>query len=447
MKESIIKFLAENQGVYEKIEKDIWERPETALQEVYASGRQKEYLRGRGFSIREVETVPTAFVAEYGQGKPVVGILGEYDALPDMSQQVCMEKKPAEGQTAGHACGHNLIGTAGLAAVDALREYYERAGLSGTIRYYGCPAEERFSGKLLMEKTGVFDDMDLCLIWHPQDVTGISYKQFYTGLTMIKATFKGETGHSMAAKRLGGNPLQAVNLMITGVNYMREYIWDHHRIHYYIENPGKTANLIPAETSVYFEARSENYDTLKKIKERITEIAEGAAKMSVTTCTVEIEDELYSDLENRVVLDTLLKNMKALPKLAFTEEELNFAQHMAQTLPLGAKKKVADFYAIADEDLTGPLHTGIFVQDNLIYLPADDAGNISRKAPFGTFLVTLPPVGMPMHCWQVTALAGSTIGLKSMMYAAKVMAGTVYDFLTDKNLVEEAAREFEEKIK
>lgn len=442
MKDLILKYLDDHTSAYEEIEKDIWLNPETALNEYYASGRQKEYLKKQGFTIREVDGVPTAFIAEYGSGRPIVSILGEYDALPDMSQQVCTEKKKVNGQSAGHACGHNLIGTAGLAAADALRAQYDSAELNGTVRYYGCPAEERYSGKILMDKSKVFDDSDILLIWHPQDVTGISYKQFYTGLTMLKITFKGETGHSMAAKKLGGNPVQAVSLMITGVQYMREYIWNSHRIHYYIENSGKTANLIPEETSVYFEARSEDQSTLEKIKTRLYEIAEGAAKMTGTEFSISVEDDLNSDMENHVVLDAILANMKALPKLSFTEEEFSLANAMADTLPSGAKEKISSFYSIGEEDMTGPLHTGIFVQDKLFYLPADDAGNISRKAPFGTFLVTLVPVGMPMHCWQVTALAGSSIGLKSMMYAAKVLAGTAYDFMTDRNLVEAAKAEF-----
>ena len=444
MKENLMTFLDENTRDYADMAKDIWDRPETALHETYAAKRQSEFLKSRGFRISSVRGVPTAFVAEYGSGSPIIGILGEYDALPDMSQQVCTVRKPLDTDAPGHACGHNLIGTAGVAAVDALREIYGRENLRGTIRYYGCPAEERYSGKILMQKERVFDDLDIAIIWHPQDITGISCKNYYSGLTMMKVEFSGETGHSVAAKNYGGSALQAANLMINGINAMREYIWDYHRLHYYMSDTGKTANLLPKKTSVYCETRAADVDVLLKIKERRTEIAEGCAKIAGTDFTIEMEEELYSDKENPVIIEVLKHNLQLLPRPEYTDDEKEFVIKLAETLPKGAEKKVASFYNIDREQIEDHLHMGLVQKDDLIYLPADDAGNVSQEVPFGTFLVSLPPVGMPMHCWQVTALAGSSIGSKCMMRAAKVMAGAVYDFLTDEKLVQKAAEEFDQ---
>lgn len=442
MKEKLTTFLDEHTQSYADIAKDIWDRPQTALNEEYAAKRQSEFLRSRGFRISAVKDVPTAFVAEYGSGDPVIGILGEYDALPDMSQKVCTERTPIEAGGPGHACGHNLIGTAGVAAVDAIKELYDKEGFKGTIRYYGCPAEERYSGKILMQKEKVFDDLDIAIIWHPQDITGISRKQYYSGLTMMKVEFSGETGHSVAAKNYGGSALQAANLMVSSINAMREYIWDYHRLHYYMSDTGQTANLLSKNTSVYCETRATDVDVLLKIKERLTEIAEGCAKIAGTDFTIEMEDELYSDKENSVIVEVLKHNLQLLPRPEYTDGEKEFAAKLAETLPEGAEKRVASFYNIDKEQIENHLHMGVVEKDDLIYLPADDAGNVSQQVPFGTFLISLPPVGMPMHCWQMTALAGSSIGTKCMMRAAKVMAGAVYDFLTDEKLVQEAVEEF-----
>lgn len=442
MKEDIRTFLEDNAQAYIDMAKDIWDRPETALQEEYAAKRQRDYLAGKGFKIHMVKGLLTAFVAEYGSGNPIIGILGEYDALPDMSQTVSDQREPLTEGGPGHACGHNLIGTAGLAAADALKELFDDGELQGTIRYYGCPAEERYSGKILMQKEGVFDDLDLALIWHPQDITGISRKQYYSGLTMMKVEFSGETGHSIAAKRYGGSALQAANLMINGMNAMREYIWDYHRIHYYMSDTGKTANLLSKNTCVYCETRASDVDVLLKIKKRLTEIAEGSAKIAGTDFSIEMEDELYSDKENPVIVEVLRQNMSFLPKPEYTAEEKAFATKLAETLPEGAEKKIAAFYDIDGDSIDCHMHMGMVEKDELIYLPADDAGNVSQQVPFGSFLLSMVPVGMPMHCWQVAALAGSSIGMKCMMRAAEVLAGTAYDFLTEPSLVKEARELF-----
>lgn len=442
-KDNLISRLNENQEQYEKMAKDIWNRPELALAEDYASSRQKDYLRSKGFVINEIRGLPTAFVAEYGRGKPVIAFLGEYDALPDMSQKVQTIKEAEVGCTAGHACGHNLIGTGGLAAAEAVGELIRENGLDGTVRYYGCPAEERYSGKILMQKEGVFNDIDISLIWHPQDISGISRKQYYSSLAMMRVDFYGETGHSMAAKKYGGSALHAINLMVSGIQNMREYMWDFNRLHYYISDAGKTANLLPEKASIYCEFRAKDKDVLSKICERLKEIAEGAAKMSGTNYSWEIEDEMYSDLENQIILDRIEENMKSLEKILYTDEEIKFVTELAKTLPSGAEEKVRNFYCIPEEDVKSNMHIGIISAEDLIYLPSDDAGNISHEVPFGTFLISLAPIGMPMHCWQVTALAGSSIGTKCMMRAAKIMACTAYDFLTNSDLTAGARKNFD----
>lgn len=444
-KENMLQWLEDNRKEFIELEKKLWNRPELAYREFYAVGQQKEFLAGKGFTICDAGDHETAFYAEYGSGKPVIAVLGEYDALPGMSQEVCSYRSPIEGQGAGHACGHNLIGTAGVAAVCAIKEAMEKQGFSGTIRYYGCPAEEEYSGKIPMLESGCFNDVDCSIIWHPQDITGVSKKQYYSALSTLRIEFKGETGQSVAAQKYGGSALHAVELTATGIQYLREFIWDYHKLNYCITKAGERANLIPETTELFCTFRTKKKEQLKKIQNRILEIAGGAAVMSGTDMHYEVIEELYNDLENTVLVDVILANMEEMGRVEYTPQELQFSQELAGTLAEGAAGRVAEFYSIPEEDMTGCLHTGIVKKDELIYLPSDDAGNISWMTPFGTFLATMTPVGMPMHCWQATALSGSTIGEKCMMYAAGVMAGSVYDLFNKKELLPEIQKEFVEK--
>lgn len=445
-KATIIQWLDENQAPFIEIEKDIWNYPELAMDEVFASTRQKEFLESQGFKIYEIEGVKTAFCAEYGTEKPIVAILGEYDALPEMSQTISTKRTPIEGQKCGHACGHNIIGTAGVAAAAAVKQMIKSGEIKGTVRYYGCPAEEKDNGKVRMVEAGCFKDMDCSIIWHPQDFTGVSYQQYYSAWHNMDFVFKGETGQSNAAKKYGGSALQAAELMTTGMQYMREYIWDFYRMHYAVINDCQRANLIPETVRINCTIRSMKKAGLKKLRDRIIEIAEGAALMSKTEMTYSLHDELYEDLENTVMVDTIKKNMEEIGMYQLTEEEKEFTSKLAETMFPGAREKTAAYYDIPDEEICAGMHTGLVNKDKLFYLPSDDAGLLSWMAPFGTFLVSMVPVGMPMHCWQATALAGSTVGEKTMMYAAKVMATTVYDLMSDENLLLRVKEEFAKKI-
>lgn len=446
-KQEILQWLEDNRQCFVEIEKDIWNNPELAMEEKFASARQKEYLQSQGFRINVPEGIETAFCAEYGEGKPVIAILGEYDALPSMSQTVSTKREPIEGQQCGHACGHNIIGTAGVAAAVAVQQLLKSKKLNGTIRYYGCPAEEAKNGKHRMLEKGWFQDLDCTMIWHPQDFTGVTHTHYYSAANQLRFDFKGETGQSNAAKKYGGSALQASELFTTGLQYMREYIWGYYRMHYAVFNDCHRANLIPETVGVQCAIRANTKEGLEPLAQRILENAQGAALMSKTEMSYSVADAMYEDLENRVLIDTIKKNMEEIGMFALDKEERLFVETLGKTMFPGAHEKTKNYYDISDGEICAMMHTGLVDKDQLFYLPSDDAGRISWLAPFGSFLVSMVPIGMPMHCWQAAALAGSSVGEKTMMYAAKVMAATAIDFIADQKLVQAAKEEFERTVK
>ena len=288
-RDEVIRKIEESHAEYTRISDEIWGYAEPRFQEEQSSRLQQEYLKSRGFSIRaDLAGEKTAFIAEYGSGKPVIAFLGEFDALSSLEQEAdCTERRPIPGKENGHGCGHHLLGTASVAAVDGLKAWMEEKKLSGTIRYYGCPAEENAGGKAFLVRDGFFDDCDIALTWHPYALNKVMKGGFHLANFRVFFTFHGISSHAAGAPELGRSALDAVEIMDIGVNYMREHMIDAARVHGAITNSGGIApNVIPSEAQILYAIRAPKVTQVKKLYERMCDIAKGAALITGTTVEI-----------------------------------------------------------------------------------------------------------------------------------------------------------------
>ncbi|WP_066252968.1 amidohydrolase [Neobacillus drentensis] len=443
-KSNITKWIDENEAKFTDVAKQIWDYPEVGYSEIFASTLQIKTLEEAGFKVTSgVGDVPTAFVAEYGKGKPIIGILGEFDALPGLSQQATPNYAPAVPNGPGHGCGHNLLGTAGLEAVIALKERIDAEKLPGTIRYYGCPAEELLSGKTFMARAGVFDDLDCALTWHP-GTTNMTVNFRTQALTAIEFYFSGRTSHAGAAPHLGRSALDAVELMNVGANYLREHVPDGTRIHYQITNGGMAPNIVPEHASVYYFLRGADRKQVNELEERLLKVAQGAALMTETSVRWEIKSGCYDTLPNETLNELMFTQAEAAGPMDFTKEEKKFAEELRQTVDpsvLAAamhQATSADANKILDTDFYhNRKHFGITMGGS------SDVGDVSWIVPMGQIITTCVPLGVQFHTWQATASVGTSIGMKGMHYAAKIMALSAYELLLDQEgILEKAKAEF-----
>ncbi|WP_285767336.1 amidohydrolase [Peribacillus sp. SI8-4] len=442
-KSKITKWIDENEAKFTGIAKRIWDQPEVGYTETFASTLQIKTLKEAGFTITSgIGDVPTAFVAEYGKGKPVIGILGEFDALPGLSQKATPKYEPVVQHGPGHGCGHNLLGTAGVEAVISLKERIDAEMLPGTIRYYGCPAEELLSGKTFMARVGIFDDLDCAFTWHP-GTSNMTANFRSQALTAIEFHFSGRTSHAGAAPHLGRSALDAVELMNVGANYLREHVPDGSRIHYQITNGGMAPNIVPDTASVYYFLRSADRRQVEELKERLIKVAQGAAMMTETSVLWEIKSGCYDTLPNRTLNELMYTQAEAAGSMVFSQEEEKFSEELCQTVDpsvlAAAKQQVIS-------DVNKLLDTGFYHNRKHFDITmggSTDVGDVSWITPVGQIMTTCAPLGIQFHTWQATASFGSSIGMKGMHYAAKVMALSAYDLLLDQSgILEKAKAEF-----
>ncbi|MGG1661531.1 amidohydrolase [Brevibacillus sp. NRS-1366] len=445
-KSDITSWIDANADTFTEVSRKIWENPELGYTESFASSLQIQILQQAGFRIRTgIGDIATAFIAEYGTSHPIVGILGEFDALPGLSQQVSPVHQPLVVNGPGHGCGHNLLGTAGVEAVIALKQRMDAENIPGTIRYYGCPAEELLSGKTFMARSGVFADLDCALTWHPGSTNATSNVRFQA-LSAIEFYFSGITAHAGSAPHLGRSALDAVELMNVGANYMREHVPDGTRIHYQITNGGMAPNIVPDSASVYYFLRGANRKQVDELQARLIKIAQGAAMMTETTVRWEIKAGCYDTLPNLALNELMFSQATDAGQIVFTEEEEAFARELYNAVaPVGSgteasgseKEKRLDSVFYHDLNQVGK-SVGA----------STDVGDVSWITPVGQVTTTCAPRGITVHTWQATASFGSTIGMKGMHYAAKIMALTAYDLLNNTNgILERAKAEFVENTK
>jgi len=452
----MIQWIDENSDQFTDISDQIWSFAELGFHEDKSAKLLADTLEEAGFTVeRGVADIPTAFVASYGTEKPVIAILGEYDALPGLSQHTVIEEKAIEEGGHGHGCGHNLLGTGALVAAMAVKEKIAAGELKGSVRYYGCPAEENGSGKAFMVRAGLFDDVDLALTWHPGMFNG-SFS--FNMLSNIKVRFKfyGRASHAAADPHNGRSALDAVELMNVGVNYLREHIITDARIHYVITNGGGVApNVVPPYAESLYLVRAPRPDQLKPIYERVLDIARGAALMTGTKMEAGIISGASNLVYNETIVDVFMDKLKTVPPLKFTDEERQYAKELTATFPPGpgmmgmmSKLMGGDAMALGKAMKDSILFEGIVpaIKTEATLPGSSDVGDVSWVTPTGQIMTTCQAFGTPGHSWQVVAQGGMSIGHKGMIYAGKVIAETAAAFLADEKLVNQARVEFEERL-
>lgn len=443
----MMQWFTDNSEIVIDTAQKIWENPELSYKEKYAAELYVNIFKENSFNIRLFDDIPTAFVAEIGQGRPIIGILGEYDALPGISQKVSAVKEEVTINGNGHACGHNLLGAAGMGAVLAMKEAMEKEGIKGTLRFYGCPAEESGAGKRDMAEKGEFKDLDIALTWHPTTLNTVLAANF-SSIISLEFKFKGITSHAGASPHTGRSALDAVELMNVGTNYLREHVIDSARIHYIITNGGQAANIVPGFASSLYKVRSPQVMDAMDIVERIIKIAKGAALMTETELECIVDGGLYNTLHNDVIGDVMEKNMLEIGTPNFDEEDYKFAKALTNTLSETNRINSMKSANTPEELNNIVLHNEILPRcDRGKYLTASsDVGEVSWIVPLAQFSTAALPCGVSHHTWQATAATGSALGHKAAVLASKVIAGSLYDLFTDdKGIIEKANEEFIKK--
>lgn len=424
-----------------ELAKRIWDNPETAYKERNASMWTAELLRNEGFIVETAYAgVPTAIKATWGEGKPVIGFLGEYDALPGMSQKLKTEKDPVVPGGAGQGCGHNLLGVAHVGAVIGMKKEMVEKNLKGTIIYYGCPAEEVLTGKPFMARGGGFNEIDMSIAWHPGTRNSITTGTM-TALNSAKFHFYGRTSHAGGDPHNGRSALDSVELMNVGANYLREHVTSDVRIHYVITEGGVAPNIVPDKASVWYYVRALSREAVEDTYNRLVEIAKGAAQMNGTQMKVEFFGGCYNTMQNRVLVDLIHDTMQEIDRPVYTKDELEFAESL---------NKVSANY---DKFLSmGLIPEGVQLLNTVDPIKNDngygstDVGDVQHIAPGVMFNTTTSNAGAAGHSWQITACSGSTIGMKGMIYAAKIMAVAGIKVLEDQSILEKAKKEFDKKM-
>jgi aminobenzoyl-glutamate utilization protein B len=412
----------------------IWDFAELALQEFKSSTLLAEELERAGFNVtRGVSDMPTAFVAEYGSGEPLIGILAEYDALPTLSQKATSQREPAREGAAGHGCGHNLFGAGSVGAALALKQAMEREKITGTIRLYGSPAEENYSGKTYMARDGWFDALDAALHWHPGSKNVVSLRSS-NAMNGVEIEFFGQTAHAAGSPWSGRSALDAVELLDIGMNYLREHVNLTARIHYVITAGGGAANVVPDHASVWYMIRDKDRQGVDYLHVRLLDSAKGASLMTRTTHKVHILEGVWNMLTNEAGSKLMHSNLLMVGPPAFTEEEQLFAKAIQKEL------------GIEEEGLSSEIdplrHPETFTGSG-----STDVSDVSWITPTIGLGVAVSPIGSPGHHWSTVACGGRSIGHKTLVVAAKTLASTALDLLQNPDLLQEIRAEWKESTK
>ena len=436
----------------------IWGFAEPRFQEYDSSRLQQEYLKARGFSIQaDLAGEETAFIAEYGSGKPVLAFLGEFDALSSLEQEAdSTERRQIPGKTNGHGCGHHLLGTAAVAAADALKTYMESHGLLGTIRYYGCPAEENAGGKAYLVRDGYFNDCDAAITWHPSTTNKTMMADKYLSNFRVFFTFHGISSHAAGAPELGRSALDAVEIMDIGVNYMREHMIDEARVHGAITNTGGIApNVIPSEAQILYAIRAPKVTQVKKLYERMCDIARGAALITGTTVDIKQVAAYSNVIENDTLEDIMYENMNHFVPIGYTEEELAYARKFQEVITELDKEGLKDLISVLsgrDKEKRKQMEESPmldFVLERHVSFGgggSTDVGDVSWVVPTGKVDINCYAAGTALHSWQAVAQGKAPAAHKGMLTAAKIMACTGAELLEKPELLERIKEDWLEKL-
>lgn len=447
----ILKLVDDNAQDLIRIADAIWDYSELGFRETQSAKIQADYLEEQGFTVtRGAGGIPTAFVAQWGEGRPYIGFLGEYDALAGVSQEVSPERKPRVAGGPGHGCGHNLLGTAAMGAALALKQALNEMKLPGTVRYYGCPAEELLAGKVYMAREGLFDDLDVAITWHPGSMNTVRLSSG-TALNSAKFQFFGKTAHAAGDPHNGRSALDAVELMNVGANYLREHVIKDATIHYVITSGGDQPNVVPAFAEVWYFVRAPRRDQVEHIYERLVNVAKGAALMTETTFEIDFLTGCYNVLLNEVLADVMWDCLQKVGPPAFDDKDIEFGKKLAGTFD---KTQMENMYKSPHfqefpELRQQVIHTSLLPPrgKNSSGGGSTDVGDVSWIVPTVQMSAATVPIGCPGHSWQYCASAGSSIGHKGMIMAAKTMALCGLELVENPGLIEKAWEEFREKTK
>ncbi len=434
IKDQTLASIQAKNGIYKSTALQIWNYAELGYKETQSSALLQKLLKENGFAVEAgVAGIPTAFVATYGSGKPVIGILAEYDALPGLAQEAIPEKKTIEGQRGGHGCGHHLFGTASVAAGIAIKDLIASKKFTGTIKVFGCPAEEGGSGKVYMVREGLFNDLDVAIHWHPDSENEVTMTSALANKS-AKFRFRGLSAHAAMAPEKGRSALDALEAMNYMVNMMREHVPQEARIHYVITDGGKAPNVVPDYAEVYYYVRHPNRSDVVSLFDRVVKAAEGAAIGTETKMEYEIIGGTHDLLINRTLAEVMHDNMEKIGGFSYTADEAAFAKKIQSTLTFSTP-------AINSVGTIKPL---------LIKMDAGggstDVGDVSYVVPtVGAETATWAP-GVPAHSWQAVACGGTELGIKGMMLAAKTMALTAIDLYTNPATIAKAKEELTQAV-
>ncbi|MBC8354719.1 MAG: amidohydrolase [Planctomycetes bacterium] len=415
----------------------IWKLAEVGLNEHKSSELLIDKLRAAGFELETgIAGMPTAFVASYGQGNPVIGILAEYDALPGMSQKVAPQREAVEDGKPGHACGHSGLGTGALGAAIAVKAAMEKHDLPGTIRLYGTPAEETVIGKVYMTLAGVFDDLDICLHWHP-GTKNESWSGSSKALVSAKFTFDGTASHASVSPSSGRSALDAVELMNVGANFMREHIKEDARLHYVIIDGGGAPNVVPPKATVWYFCRADAHEDVEYNFRWLQDIAAGAAKMTRTKLSMKIDTDCHEIIPNGPLSQMITGNLEEIGPPEFSEDEITFARRLQEPLVTQFGKQFP-----------------LAIDSRVHRIPANpepskgstDVGDISWRVPTGGLRTSCLPSESPGHSWQNVASIGSTVGEKGTIYAAKALAVTAIQLLQNPDAIAAAQADWKQRM-
>jgi len=446
-----VDWIEENKTHIIEVSDEVWGFAELGFVEYKSSQLLSKELEHHGFDVvRGVAGLPTAFVATFGSGRPVIGIMGEYDALAGLSQKPVPHREPFEEGAPGHGCGHNIHGASGMAGAIAVKVVMEEEGIPGTVKFYGCPGEEMLSGKVWMVRAGIFDDVDAVLSHHPGQMNVGSLSSSNAN-NAVKFHFYGKTSHAAGSPEQGRSALDAVELMNMGVNYLREHVIEKARIHYVIEAGGGQPNVVPGYARSWYLIRAPERDQVEDIYRRVLDIAKGAGLMTGTTHKVEFIKGIYNKIPNRTLSEVVTVNMRAVGPPHYTETELKFGEEIAKTIPREEKRDALwktkrpgweDLMdVLLDQSVPDAWNEGE------VSAGSTDVADVSWQAPTMEFSTATYVLGTPGHSWQVAAQSATGIGHKSLIFAAKTIAASSIDLLTKPQLLEKASEELKERTK
>lgn len=421
--------------VYDQIQKEIWSTPELGFLEIKSSKILQKHLEEKGFHVETgVAGMPTSFIATYGSGTPVIGLLAEFDALPGLSQDTVPYRKPLEKGGNGHACGHNLLGTGAVAGAVAIKEWLATTHHTGTIKVFGSPAEEGGSGKAYLARDGFFRGVDVVLDWHPTSRNFVHPNATYTAIVNVDYIFHGKASHAGGSPHLGRSALDGVEALNHMVNMMREHIPQASRIHYTITHGGGAPNVVPELAVVSYSIRHPQREVLKDLLVWVNQAAEGAALGTQTTVDIEIISGSYEKLPNRKLAELVQRNLEAVGGVHYDERERALVGQIVNDL--GLEPTVLERAATVQ-----PLSTEIPSTGG----SSSDVGDVSWNVPTVTLGTAAFAPGSSAHSWHWVATGGTTIGTKALLNAAKVFTLTAIDFYTNPSLIDEAKQEFENR--